>query len=167
MFLIWTNHAHHAAAAHDLAFVANPSDRCPYLHHSSQLAPRFPSSPVASFQLPASRRSALSTDPVATVPAARDRRPVPERSSFQDRLPRARLPAAGAQSPPGTARAATAPSPSLQPSVPARSPSNPRRQARCGSSTRAGHPLSPPPCARSALTGCHPGSRLSSHPTAP
>jgi hypothetical protein len=32
VLLIRTDHPHHAAAADDLAFVTNPSDRCPDLH---------------------------------------------------------------------------------------------------------------------------------------
>src|SRR6185369_4104320 len=38
---VGADHAHHAAAAHDLALVANPFDRCPYFHC---FAPRLPAS---------------------------------------------------------------------------------------------------------------------------
>src|SRR5438045_3045050 len=40
MLLIRTDHAHDAAAANDLAFVANPLDRCSYFHSFSTIRPR-------------------------------------------------------------------------------------------------------------------------------
>src|SRR5262249_10333535 len=41
VFLVAANHPHDAAAPHDLAFVANPSDRCPDFHSSHPRPTRF------------------------------------------------------------------------------------------------------------------------------
>jgi len=57
MFLIRADHPHHAAAADDLALVANPFDRCSDLHNFSTILPR-----VTSLGLSSSRtRSPTST----------------------------------------------------------------------------------------------------------
>src|SRR5206468_10750641 len=40
VLLVGTNDADDAAAPHDLALVANPFDRCPYLHTFSTILPR-------------------------------------------------------------------------------------------------------------------------------
>ena len=172
VLLVRADHPHHAAAADDLALVANPLHRCSDLHRRLRSAVQLLDRPGPAMRRPAHQRH---PHPIA--------RPAPGRSCVRPACARCAVtwcrPSSSTRTSglgsscrttpshrrlrprrPAPARRVTPPAPAARPIR------RPGRRPPAASEPRPRRP-SPPPCARSAPTGCRPSSPPSSRPPAP